>query len=133
MKMSEIDLVIKLRDTKRQKEEIENALKLVKEELIKTESLLIEALNAEGKEASARYEGIGFVSLSKPQLFASYLKDNEETVFEFVRSQGREDLIKPTIHARSLSSYVGELIERGEKVPEYVNYYLKPQLKFYER
>lgn len=133
MKMSEFDLVIAVRDKRAKVSELTDTLKNLKQDLAETEYKLIEALNAEGKESSARYEGVGFVSLSKPQLFASYLKENEENVFKFLQDSERSDLIKPTVHAKSLSSYVSELIESGKSVPSYINYYLKPTLKFYER
>lgn len=133
MKMSEFDLVKSVRDKRAKVAELNDLLKVLKQELNETEYKLIEALTAEGKESSARYEGVGFVSLSKPQLFASYLKENEETVFKFLQDSDRSDLIKPTVHAKSLSSYVSELIENGKEVPAYINYYLKPTLKLYER
>ena len=133
MKMSEFDLVKSVRDKRAKVAELSDLLKVLKQELAETEYKLIEALNAEGKESSARYEGVGFVSLSKPQLFASYLKENEEAVFKFLQDSERADLIKPTVHTKSLSSYVSELIENGREVPACISYYLKPTLKLYER
>lgn len=132
MKMSEAELVRALQTKRQERDSMEESLKVLKEEVIELETQLIEALNAEGKDATARYEGIGYFSLSKPQLFASYKKENEEEVFQFVRDAGREDLIKPTIHSRSLSSYVSELVETGKKIPDCLTYYLKPMIKFYK-
>jgi hypothetical protein len=129
--MSEFDLVVKLRDARLKRDELEESLKTAKSEYDSLEQALIEAMTANGQEATARYEGLGYVRMMKPRLFASFRKENEDQVFKFLEDSGRADLIKPTVHAGSLSSYVSELVEAGSKIPETINYYLKPSLRLF--
>lgn len=128
----EMDLVFKYRDAKELLEskqlQLDDAKKMV--ENIETE--LIDLLQAEGKERTAKYEGVGFISLMSPRVYASCLKDNEEKLFSYLKGIGRDDMIRPTVNARTLSSLIKELIDEGKQVPECVNYYLKPSIRMYQ-
>lgn len=127
----EMDLVFKYRDAKELLEskqlQLDDAKKMV--ENIETE--LIDLLQAEGKERTAKYEGVGFISLMSPKVYASCLKEKEEELFSYLRSEGREDMIRPTVNARTLSSYTKELMEEGKNVPECISYYMKPSIRLY--
>ena len=81
--------------------------------------------------ATAKYEGIGYAQIQKPRLYASCKEENMERLFEFLKEQGREDLIKTTVLPQSLSSFTSECIETGAEVPEFVSYYLKPSIRLY--
>lgn len=127
----EMDLVFKYRDAKELLEskqlQLDDAKKMV--ENIETE--LIDLLQAEGKERTAKYEGVGFISLMSPKVYASCLKEKEEELFSYLRSEGREDMIRPTVNARTLSSYTKELMEEGKNVPECISYFMKPSIRLY--
>lgn len=127
----EMDLVFKYRDAKELLEsrqlQLDDAKKMV--ENIETE--LIDLLQAEGKERTAKYEGVGFISLMSPKVYASCIKEKEEELFSYLRSEGREDMIRPTVNARTLSSYTKELMEEGKNVPECISYYMKPSIRLY--
>lgn len=129
---NEFDLVVKLRDARNRRDELEESLKAAKAEYDKLEAALIEAMTANGQEATARYEGLGYVRMMKPRLYASFRKENEGSVFKFLEDSGRSDLIKPTVNASSLSSFVSELVEGGKEVPPVVSYYLKPSVRIFE-
>lgn len=128
---NEKELVFSYRLAKHKVAELEEALKAAKASEMSLEHEIIEHLEEIGADATAEYEGVT-VKLQKPRLFASYLKENEERVFEFAKKEGREDLIKPTIHPSSLSSWVKERIESGLNVPEFLSYYLKPIVRIYQ-
>jgi hypothetical protein len=130
--LTERDLVIALRDAKFKKSQAEEALELAQEECDKAEKALIEMLDANNATATAKYEGIGYVSLAKPQLYASCTKENEDKLFLFLDEQGRKDLIKTTVNAKSLSGFVKEIVEEGQTVPEFISYYMKPQARLYK-
>lgn len=81
---------------------------------------LIEHLESKGATSSARYEGLGRVSLMDPQLFASVKKENEEELFSYLHEINRGDLIKNTIHWKTLTGFCKEMSEGGKPVPEYI-------------
>lgn len=126
-------LVEKFKEAKDKLDSIKERLKQAQLEYSLAESSLVELLTAQGKEATARYEGLGFVGLTKPELYASCLKENEDALFAFLESKGRTDLVRQTVHSRSLSSYIKEILAEGESVPEFISYYLKPGVRFYSR
>lgn len=129
--LTERDLVIAYRDAKLKKEKLVGELDKASIECDRAEIALMELLQANNATSTAKYDGIGYVSLAKPQLYASCKKDNEESLFVFLSSQGRDDLIRRAVNSRSLSGFVKELLEQGSKVPEFISYYLKPSARFY--
>lgn len=128
---NERELMIKFSDAKKRKDEAKIELENANAEYEQIEAALIEALQARNAESTAKYEGIGFVSLVKPRLYARFDKENEEQVFEFLKQEGREDLVKNTVNTQSLSGYIGERLEVGNGVPDFIKYYLKPSVRFY--
>ena len=101
----------------------------------RAEAQLIEALNATGAVSTAKYEGIGSFTKLKPRVYASYRKENESVVFDWLRGKGREDLIKPSVHSQSLSALVAELLEKGDPIPQageepLITYYSAESLRF---
>lgn len=130
--MTELELVEKFREAKRKKEEASNTLEVASKEYDVVERELIETLEAKGATTTAKYQGVGFVSLTKPRVYASYLKEKQSSVFAFLKELQREDLIKEMVAPQSLSGFVKELLEAGQPVPECINYYLKAGARFYE-
>lgn len=128
---NERELMIKFSDAKKRKDEAKLELENANAEYEQIEAALIEALQARNAESTAKYEGIGFVSLVKPRLYARFDKENEERVFEFLKQEGREDLVKNTVNTQSLSGYIGERLEAGLSFPDFIKYYLKPSVRFY--
>jgi hypothetical protein len=127
--LTERDLVIAFRDAKFKKDKAREALEAAQSEFDKYERELIEMLEANNATSTAKYEGIGHVSLVKPQLYASCKKEYEEKLFAFLNTQGREDFIKQSVNSRSLSGFVKEMLDGGITVPEFISYYLKPSAR----
>jgi len=130
--LTERDLVVAYREARLKKEGAEEALEAAKAECDKAEAALIELMDANGATSTAKYDGVGYVSLGTPALYASCTKDNEEELFSFLKQQAREDLIKPTVNSRSLSAFVKEIISSGHEVPKFISYYLKPCARLYK-
>lgn len=130
-KSKEMDLVFKYRYAKELLTKAENQHDEARKSVEEIEAELIDLLQAEGKERTAKYEGVGFISLMSPRVYASCLKDNEEELFSYLKGIGRDDMIRPTVNARTLSSLIKELIDEGKQIPECVNYYLKPSIRLY--
>ncbi|HOD12929.1 MAG TPA: hypothetical protein P5110_09785 [Candidatus Omnitrophota bacterium] len=130
-KAAERTLVLQFKCAKEKRDAIKESLKLAQEEYEKTEFALIEFMESNSAVATAKYEGIGYAQIQKPRLYASCKEENMERLFEFLKEQGREDLIKTTVLPQSLSSFTSECIETGAEVPEFVSYYLKPSIRLY--
>ncbi len=127
---SEFDLVIMLRDARNLQAEVELKLQEVNQSVNAIESILIELLEAQNKDKTAVYEGVGSCTKLKPRLYARFDKDNEEQIFQFLRTEKRDDLIKESVHAGSLSSYVKERLGEGKPIPEIIKYIFVPSLRF---
>lgn len=115
--------------TKAAATDAEKAFKIVKAELINY-------LVAQEKAATARYDGIGFVSLTLPEVRAYVLKENEDKLFEFLKEKGYGAIIKPSVHHATLSNCIDEIrkaLKQGEQLPEYINVAELPNCKFYSR
>jgi hypothetical protein len=110
---------------------MKEALKQAQEEFEQEESRLIEFLEANSAISTAKYEGIGYAQIQKPRLYASCRQEDMDRLFDFLKEQDREDLIKTTVMPQSLSSFTKERIEEGLEVPEFINYYLKPSIRLY--
>ena len=118
--MNERELVMHYRNAKLTHQNLKESLASAQESLDKAEHALIELLESKDAKSTAKYIGVGYVTMVKPHLYARYVKDNETEVFAFVHSAGRGDMIKPTIHTQSLSNFVKDCIAEGKDVPEYI-------------
>ena len=130
-KDDERDLLSRFKCAKERRDQMKEALKLAQEEFEKEESRLIEFLEANSAISTAKYEGIGYAQIQKPRLYASCRQEDMNRLFDFLKEQDREDLIKTTVMPQSLSSFTKERIEEGLEVPEFINYYLKPSIRLY--
>lgn len=129
--MTERDLLISLKAKKEQLEAAKEAAKTAQKEYDEAEHKVLEHLENIGAESTASYEGLGYAKMSKPRVFASCLKENESKLKEKLREMGRDDIIKETVHSQSLSSLVGEMIEKGDAIPPMINYYLETKVRIY--
>lgn len=138
----EKELLEKFVNAKKRHEELELAEKQAKTELEQAETLLVQSLIDREAKATAKYEGLGFASLAKPRVYASFDKEREEEVFSFVKDQGEGELIKLSIHPQSLNGFVGRVLENGNAIPlirigeeetPLIKYFLKQGVRFYAR
>ena len=125
-------LIEQFRKAKEHAKDLKTRLTEANIELWRIENELLELLTTEEKKSSARYEGLGYVTVIKPQVRASITIEKQEEAFSFLRKQGREDLIKETVHPSSISAYVKSQLEEGLEVPECISYCLITHLKLYK-
>ena len=130
-KSNERDLVLQFKCAKEKRDALKEGLKQAQEEYEKIEFGLIEFLESNSAISTAKYEGIGYVQIQKPRLYASCKEENLQDLFVFLKDQGREDRIKTTVAPQSLSTFMSERIENGAEIPECVSYYLKPSVRLY--
>lgn len=131
--MNERDILIEYAELKKRKEDTENAAKEAALQFEVAQYRIINMLIDRNADSTGRYPGIGFASLSKPKIYASYDKNGEEKVFEFIEEAGEAELIKPTVHPASFSSFVGRCITEGREMPNEIEFYLKDGVRFYAR
>jgi hypothetical protein len=129
--MTERDLVAQFRDARAKLDMAKEQEAAASAELTKAETALLEHLEAHQATATATYDGLGYVKLQKPRLYASVAQENVAILLTHLKEAGREDLIRTTVNPQSLSSYVAERIEQGLAAPEGVTYFLKPILRIY--
>ena len=116
--------VLEARDKVKECEGFLSDAKKVKDQ---TEAKLIEQMdNAERKS----FNNITFncTVIRSEQLYVSVEKERKEEVYKWIDEDcGRGDMIKPTIHNKTLSSFIGQRLKEGENLPGGMfSYYFKP-------
>lgn len=81
---------------------------------------LVEYMEDVGTTATAKYDGIGRVSMTKPILSAKFDEEHRSELYEYLRREGLSECIKETIHASTLSSIIRQKIEQGEPLPDFI-------------
>lgn len=128
--LSEFDLVKKLVGLKEQKSKAAEALEQLKSEYAAAEDEMFDYLSKRDIESTKVYEGLGRVSISGQKTMASIVEENKAQAFDWIRGIGRDELIKPTIHPGTLSSFVDELRNEGKDIPKFISYFFKPKFSF---
>ena len=118
--MNEKTLVEEYRKTYDALAEAQEAKKAADSAFQQAKAKLIENLEARDATATAKYDGIGRVSLGRPDLFAQVDKANEDILFSYLKGIGRADLLKETVHWKTLSSFAGEMTQAGKNLPEFI-------------
>lgn len=95
------------------------------------ESNLMSLLEDDQKKATARYEGIGYVTIQEGATYASIEKGRADDVMRQVREMGRDDMIKTSIASSTLSSYVRDCLKMNMPIPDGVSFYRPKFLKTY--
>lgn len=124
--MTERELVFEYRSAKDEVDTLEDKIKIAKDRFDKAQTALVEELQTKGASQTAKYDGLGRITILKPLVGARSL--DEDKLFEFLRGNGREDLIKLTVHHKTLSSFVKEQLDAGDdgiKLPDFIEYWFK--------
>lgn len=127
----ERELVARLKVALETFDRTEAAHKKAKEELDSIKDAVCAMLEEQGKDRTASYTGVGFASSVKPRLYASCNAENQETLHNILRQEGRGDMVKETVHHSSLAAWVGERLEAGKPVPQIVAYGFKNNVRLY--
>lgn len=124
---TERQLVLEYNSAKEEVDLLENKIKIAKENFEKAQAKLIEELQSKGASQTAKYDGIGRITILKPLVGARSV--DEERLFGYLRQIGRDDLMKMTVHHKTLSSFVKELLDAGMEIPEFIEYWFKPSTR----
>ena len=129
----EKSLIVRLKDAKEKLKEATELKTAAEKKHDIAELELLNLMQAQEKESTAKYEGLGFCSLKKPVAYASCTVPNRPELFEYLKKIGREEMIKEIVSSGSLSTLVKGLLKEGKPVPECISYYLKTTVTFYDR
>jgi hypothetical protein len=70
---------------------------------------------------SLRINGVGLVTLNAPKLTVRCNQSENERLFAWLDKIDRKDVIKESVHNRTLTTLVTELVDNGESIPEFIN------------
>lgn len=121
--MTERELVLEYKLAKDNLESLEDDTKKAKSRFEIAQAKLIEELQSKGASKTAKYDGVGTITLMKPSVGAK--SENEDVLFDYLKQIGRDDLIKPTVHHKTLSSFVKEMLDAGMEIPDFIEYWFK--------
>ncbi len=127
--MNETELLQAVLEARQKVAEYDGFLKDAKEVKQKAEGALIEYMdNRELK--SFKSATLNCLAVRKETLYVSVEKERKVEAFKWIEEDcGRADMIKPSIHNRTLSSFISKLLIKGEKIPqELFTYFFKPEL-----
>lgn len=113
-------------------EQLKNQLKEANDRLEKANDDLLKLLDDDDKKSSAKYEGLGHVTKVDGAAQASIEKGRQEEVLQFLKENGREDMIKTTVAAPTLSTYVRECLKNNDPLPPGVTFYKPRWINFYK-
>lgn len=125
--MTEKELVEKYISAKELFEKLEEEAKEAKKDFESIQIKLVEHLQLKSASKTAKYDGLGCISIMSPILGARSL--NEEKLFQYLKETDRQDLIKATVHHKTLSAFVKEQLETGQEIPDFIEYWFKPSTR----
>lgn len=107
-KLTERELVVALKEADDLLESLAVQVKDAKKKYEDAEGAILQHLEDSDKEATAEYEGVGKVQRKEPKLKASVNAENFDAFVEFLKTEDRLDIVKPTINAGTLNTFIGE-------------------------
>lgn len=105
-------------------------LKAAKEKYDAADRKLMSLLEEDGKKATAKYKGLGYVVVVEGAAQASIQKGMQPHVIKALKDIGREDMIKTVVAPATLSVYVRDCLKQNQPIPDGVNYYLPKWTRF---
>jgi hypothetical protein len=128
--MTELELLVEYKNAREEVERLDEIVKSAKDKLEKATLKLVDDLQTRQASRTAKYDGIGSVTLKAPIINAR--STDEDKLFDFLKNVGRDDLIKPTVHFKTLSAFVKEQIGAGDagiKIPDFIEVWFKPSVQ----
>lgn len=111
-------------------EKLDAELDLAKEKKIEAERSLIERMDLTDKKSMKVQTAQGLIGVvRKEALYVSCNKDNHDELLVWVdEACGRPDLIRRSIHNKTLESFVKQRLKDGEAIPGFIKLFPKPIL-----
>lgn len=129
MAKNEQELLQAVLEARQKVSEIDGFLADAKEVKKNAETELIEYMDSHDLK-SFKSSVLNCSVARKETLYVSIQEDKKDQAMLWIEEDcGRGDLMKKTIHNKTLSSFISERLKNAEKIPqELFNYYFKPEL-----
>ena len=125
-------LVERFSSLKLRVDELDTALKIATKECEETEARLMKLLEDDEKKCSAKYQGLGHVTIVEGKGYSAIEKGRQEDVLGYLKEIGRDDMIKTTVHSATLTAFVNQCLKQNEPLPPGVTHYRPKWLNFYK-
>lgn len=114
------ELCAKMANLQAAKEQREEVMKQLTEQLDDVRLRQIPNLMEELQVKTATFEGIGRVQLAA-DLYCSTVKGQQEKAMVWLRDCGYEEMISESYNATSMKALIRRLIEAGTEIPEFMS------------
>ena len=124
------ELLEAILEAREEVEKLDAELSLAKEKKMEAERSMIEAMDIKDIRSLKLQTVQGLVNVvRKEQLYVSCNKDNRDELLVWVdEACGRPDLIRRSIHNKTLESFIKQRLKDGEAVPGFIKLFPKPIL-----
>lgn len=129
MAKSEQELLAAVLEARQKVGEIEGFLSDANEVKKVAETALVEYMD-ERELKSFKSATLNCTVIRKESLYVSIEKEKKDEAMRWIEEDcGRPDLLKMSIHNKTLSSFIGNMLKKGEKIPqELFIYFFRPEL-----
>jgi len=126
---SENELLSAVLEARKKVSEIDASLSEAKSEKETAEVALIEYMDSRDLK-SFKSSTLNCSCIRKETLYVSIEKERKDEAFRWITEDcGRPDMVKPSIHNKTLSSFIGDMLKKGEQIPQEIfKYFFKPEL-----
>lgn len=116
-KMTLIELIKEMRRIQNEKDEVESDLKQYNKHFDFLRITKIPQVMEDEGIKNMNVEGVGRVSLTA-DMHVSVKEGLKEAFYLWLRDNGREDLIQPTVNSSTLKATVKTMVKNGEEIPD---------------
>lgn len=126
----EQELLQAVLDARKKVAELDGFLSDAKEVKTKAEAELVAYMD-DHELKSFRSETLNCMVTRKETLYVSIVEGQREEAFRWIEEDcGRGDMVKPSIHNKTLTSFISGRLKAGENIPQSMfSYYFKPELQ----
>lgn len=129
-KYDEKELVVEYSERRKRYEELKALASEANQKLNETTLKIIEYMEDIGSTSTSKYDGLGRITLCTPQLYAKFDEEKRDELFQFLRDNGMQDVIKESVHHSTLSSFVANLVKEGKPLPPFIETSYRKNVRF---
>ena len=129
---SEKELLQSYVEARREVGQLSVQLSDAKERMNQAEAALLKFMEDNGVVSTAKYDGLGRLTITAPMLRVSIAEGKESDAFAYLKLIGEDSSIKQSIHWKRLASIIQPKVENNEPLPEAFTYFFQQQTRFEE-